>query len=398
MAKKTTLEDIFNDDEFGILDSGPKNPANKSEDERLIESFKEIIGFFEKNGREPEATNVTEFKLLSRLKALRKDSAKMGILKPYDSHNLLNAESEVRSVSDILNDDDLGILDTNETASIFELRHVPSSMERAETDFVARRKPMKDKDFSPYEENFKNIHNELREGKRKLIGFNYDSLRVGEYYVNNGVMLYLERVDWEKQIQEFNSGVHNRPDGRTRTIFENGTISNMMFQSLYKVLHANGRMVTNPDADVERELFNNANAVNEEDMETGWIYILRSKSLKPEIATMENLYKIGFSTVPIAERIKNAAKEPTYLMADVSVVEGFKCYNMNAQKFEHLLHRFFAEACLNVDVFDEKGNRYSPREWFVVPLAIVKKSIQLILSGEIVKYRYDVNGEILILR
>jgi len=157
-------------------------------------------------------------------------------------------------------------------------------------------------------------------------------------------------------------------------------------------------MVTNPDADVERELFNNANAVNEEDMETGWIYILRSKSLKPEIATMENLYKIGFSTVPIAERIKNAAKEPTYLMADVSVVEGFKCYNMNAQKFEHLLHRFFAEACLNVDVFDEKGNRYSPREWFVVPLAIVKKSIQLILSGEIVKYRYDVNGEILILR
>ena len=398
MAKKTTLEDIFNDDEFGILDSAPKNPANKSEDERLIESFKEITAFFEKNGREPEATNVTEFKLLSRLKALRKDADKMEILKPIDTHNLLNAEKEVRSVTDILDDDDLGILDTEETASIFELKHVPSSMERAETDFVARRKPMKDKDFGPYDKNFKNIHSELREGKRKLIGFNYDSLRVGEYYVNNGVMLYLERVDWEKQIQEFNSGVHNRPDGRTRTIFENGTISNMMFQSLYKVLHANGRMVTNPDTDAERELFDNAQAVNEEDLETGWIYILKSKSVKPEIAGMDNLYKIGFSTVPIAERIKNAAKEPTYLMADVSVVEGFKCYNMNAQKFEHLLHRFFAEACLNVDVFDEKGKRYSPREWFVVPLAMVKKSIHLILSGDIVKYKYDVKGETLILR
>lgn len=396
--KKLSLNDIFNDDEFGILDAKPKNSSAKTEDERLIESFQEINTFFEKNNREPEATNVTEFKLLSRLKALRKDAKKSTILKPYDSHNLLSSKEEVRSVADILSDDDLGLLDTEETLSIFKLKNVPSSAERAESDFVARRKPMKDKEFRPYEASFKRIHKELREGKRKLVNFNYEALKVNEYYVNNGVMLYLESVDWEKQIQEFNSGVHNRPDGRTRTIFENGTISNMMFQSLYKVLHANGRMVTNPDSYIEQELFNNANAVNEEDLETGWIYILRSKSKKPEISSIENLYKIGFSTVPIEERIKNAAKEPTYLMADVSVVEGYKCYNMNAQKFEHLLHRFFAEACLNVDVFDERGKRYSPREWFVVPLSLVKKSINLILSGEIVNYRYDVNGEALILK
>src|SRR5690606_22226517 len=151
MDKKKTLEDIFNDDEFGILDSKAKESNVKTEDERLIESFQEINTFFEKNNREPEATNVTEFKLLSRLKALRKDSKKVEILKSYDTHNLLNTKEEIKSVADILNDDDLGILDTEETLSIFKLTNVPSSTERAESDFTARRKAMKDSEFMPYE-------------------------------------------------------------------------------------------------------------------------------------------------------------------------------------------------------------------------------------------------------
>lgn len=396
MSKKKTLEDIFNDDEFGILDSKPKNSNVKSEDERLIESFREINAFFEKNDREPEATNVSEFKLLSRLKALRHDANKVEILKPYDTHNLLNTKEEVKSVADILKDDDLGILDTEESLSIFKLKNVPSSDERAETDFVARRKPMKDDEFAPYEDKFKLVQQELKQGKRKLITFNYESLKTNEFYINNGVLLYLESVDWEKEIQQFNSGVHNRPDGRTVTIFENGTKSNMMFQSLYKVLHYNGQMVTNPDLDVEKELFNNANAVNEDDLETGWIYILKSKSTNPKISSIKNLYKIGFSSVPVEERIKNAAKEATYLLADVAIVDGYKCYNMNAQKFEHLIHRFFAEVCLNIDLSDEKGKRISPREWFVVPLPIIEKVITLILNGDIINFKYDATLKILL--
>ena len=54
---------------------------------------------------------------------------------------------------------------------------------------------------------------------------------------------FFQYLKFEKQIQKFNSGVHNRPDGRTKTIFENGTESNMMFQSLYKALHENGKVV-----------------------------------------------------------------------------------------------------------------------------------------------------------
>ena len=104
---------------------------------------------------------------------------------------------------------------------------------------------------------------------------------------------------------------------------------------------------------------------------------------------MKDLYKIGYSTIPVLERIRNASKEPTYLMADVKIIEAYKTYNLNTQKFEHLIHRFFAEVCLEVDLFDDSGRRITPREWFVVPLAMIQKVISLIQSGEIVKYKYN---------
>ena len=387
MSKKKTLEDIFNDDEFGILDSKPINSNIKTEDERLIESFQEINAFFEKNNREPEAANVTEFKLLSRLKALRKDAKKVEILRPYDSHNLLNTKEEVKSVADILNDDDLGILGTDETLSIFKLKNVPSYTERAESDFTARRKAMKDKDFLPYETQFKKVHIELREGKRKLKEFKdvEQNLNSGNYYVLDGVLLFLENDGIEKR----QLGDSSRNDGRTTIIFENGTKSNMYYRSLSKSLYNNGSTVSDTDKESETELFKNANIVKEEDSETGWIYILKSKSTNKDISSIKDLYKIGYSTVPVLERIKNASKEPTYLMADVAIEASYKTYNLNAQKFELLIHRFFSEVCLNIDINDDKGRRITPREWFAVPLPVIDKAISLILSGEIVKYKYD---------
>ncbi|PVW11871.1 GIY-YIG nuclease family protein [Marixanthomonas spongiae] len=398
MSKKKTLDDIFNDDEFGILDSKPKISNVKTEDERLIESFQEINAFYEKHRREPEATNVTEFKLLSRLKALRNDANKTAILKPYDNHNLLNTKEEVKSVADILKDDDLGILDTEETLSIFKLKNVPSSTERGETDFVAQRKAMKDKDFLPYEAMFKEIHRKLRERKISLKRFRNaeKNLKKGNYYVLDGVLLYLEETNIATDNVTLPSGDRLRKDGRTRIIFENGTVSNMLFRSLGKQLLNNGHLVTKTETETSKELFDNVNSVNEEDLDTGWIYILKSKSTNQKITSINNLYKIGYSTVPVPERIKNASKEATYLLADVDIIASYKTYNLEAQKFEHLIHRFFAEVCLNIDINDDKGRRITPREWFVVPLPIIDKVIHLILSGDIVNYKYDSTNEVLL--
>jgi len=62
---------------------------------------------------------------------------------------------------------------------------------------------------------------------------------------------------------------------------------------------------------------------------------------------------------------------------------------MNPQKFEQLIHNFFGKSCLEVDVFDEKGKRHSPREWFIAPLEVIEQAIDLIINGKVVYYKYD---------
>ena len=64
---------------------------------------------------------------------------------------------------------------------------------------------------------------------------------------------------------------------------------------------------------------------------------------------------------------------------------------MNPQKLEFLLHAFFGSACLNLDVFDKNGKRHMPREWFIASLNIVDQAIHLVMNGEIVNYRYDLD-------
>ncbi len=118
-------------------------------------------------------------------------------------------------------------------------------------------------------------------------------------------------------------------------------------------------------------------------------YILRSLSEDPQIKEIKDLHKIGFSSQPVQQRIQKAPQEPTYLMAGVKLITEFETYNFNPQKLENLLHTFFAESCLNLSVTDNKGKQHAPREWFIVPLDVIETAVQLLISGEIVNYRYD---------
>ena len=63
--KKLTLDDIFNDDSFGILDTKTKPAQSKTEEERLIDEFEEINVFFDKNHREPSQGSMSEYALMS---------------------------------------------------------------------------------------------------------------------------------------------------------------------------------------------------------------------------------------------------------------------------------------------------------------------------------------------
>ena len=299
---------------------------------------------------------------------------------------------EKQSIDDILNEDDeLGLLDADNDLDIFKFKHTPRPEDRAETDFVAQRKPMKEKDFEKYEQMFLQVHKEIKEGKRKIKPFTNieKNLHVGDFYLMNGIMLYLESANLKKEEWEQKSGNRVRVEGRTRTVFENGTYSNMLYRSLGKQIQKDGKLITNTYDKIEQDLFVNSGLVQEEDVQSGWIYVLKTESTKKELAGIKDLYKIGFASGSVDVRIKNAKNEATYLFADVKKVATYKVYNRNADKLEGLLHRFFANACLDIDLFNEKGQRLNPREWFVVPFEVIEETIQLILNENIVNYEYD---------
>jgi hypothetical protein len=232
---KKTLDDIFDDDEFGLLNVKQKSSNIKTEEDRLIDAFEEINMFIDKNDREPSTSSMSEYGLLAKLRNFKENEKDKKILKPFDRHNLLgHVEIEEITLDDILNDDDLGLLKSDDELDIFRYKHTPRNDSRSKTDFVAKRKPLDEKEFHKYEIMFQKVHQEIKEGKRTLkdMGTYEDDLKEGNFYIISGVLLYLESMDLEKTTWVQKSGNRERIEGRTRTIFENGTYSNMLFRSL----------------------------------------------------------------------------------------------------------------------------------------------------------------------
>jgi len=384
MDKDTVLDEIFNSDPMGLLDVKPKVSSALSPDERLAASFQEINVFFESHNREPQPNieNISEYTLYSRLKSLRENEDKMAFCKPHDKYGLLKTEKkEIKSIDDIFGDDSLDILD-GDSEGLFEFKHTPK--ETTMPDYIASRKPCDD--FEKFESLFIECQSDLANEKRRLYPFkNEQQITKGQFFVLKGILLYVAKV--EKKFNE-----KGKVNARLRCIFDNGTESDMLLRSLAAELYKNGRRV----AENEDKLLGGLRSIRDDDDETGFIYVLKSLSNNSKIQTISNLYKIGYSNIPVEERIKNAEQEPTYLMAPVRIVSTFQCYNLNPQKFEQLIHNFFGKTCLNFDIFDEKGNRHTPREWFIVPLEAIEEAIEFIISGEIVDYRYDIERQIIV--
>lgn len=403
------LDFVNSNDELGLLKIKAKTSVPTA-DEHLLAKFNEINDFVATNGREPEAdmANIPEYMLNQRLNAIRSNAEQSASLSAFDPHGLLpaapatelaepeakyqvNAEpepapesKEINSLDDILSDDALGLLDDGGD-SIFTIRNVPE--QRAESDFVSRRRPCKS--FDHYKDDLKSVQADLASGKRKLFPFSDSHLRAGGYFVMDGVLLFLDSIDAVVKEEKFKSGSRTRQDGRTHIIFENGTESNMLYRSLYKQLLKNGKSVSETNDESLNMFEKNMVGISDEDQATGYIYILQSLSNEPEIKSMKNLFKIGYATNSVEKRIANAENEPTYLMAPVHHIASYECYNLNTQKFESLLHTFFGRSCLNIEVVDSRGLIHRPREWFVAPLSAIEMAISLLVSGDILNYEYD---------
>jgi hypothetical protein len=171
-----------------------------------------------------------------------------------------------------------------------------------------------------------------------------------------------------------------------RVVYSNGMESNLLLRSFGAALYKD----KSARATVPKEagpLF-----VNEESplYKSGIVYVLKSKSEDPSITKHRDyLHKIGVTTSDVKKRVANASKDSTYLLANVEVVAEFTLYNMNLQATEKLLHTFFREAQADIQIPDRFGNIVKPKEWFFLPLDVIKQVIQILQNGDITKYRYD---------
>jgi hypothetical protein len=384
------LETILEKDPLGLLEIKPKASSVLSADERLVASFEEINAFTRKHNREPtESRDISERKLYSRLKGLRESPEKAAALTEFDTFNLLgdviiSEPKEINTIDDVLDDDALGLLgsdvsDESDPNDIFTLKNVPKPIDKP--DHIAKRKSCKE--FDRFEQLFKQNHADLASKKKVMIPFTSERQIIPDrFFILQGMMVYVANVG-EKEKKNFGN-----VNARLYCVFENGTESNMLLRSLAAAFWKDETSRYIVEAN-QKELFGESEQVKPDDEATGYIYVLRSLSEDPQIKEIEDLYKIGFSSQPIKQRIQNSEQDSTFLMAGVMPVTVFQTYNLNPQKLELLLHTFFVESCLNLDVFDSEGKRHTPREWFIVPLRVIEAAVQLLISGEIVNYRYD---------
>ena len=389
------LEIIFNDPLLADV-TAPRKRATSSN--RLIAGFQEILAFYEAKGRLPDDTP-EEATLFHKWNGLLKSEKKIERCRPFDDLGILPQPSQTVEESHaeyhreptkeelleaILNDPLLADIEDGADLGLFDVpEYMHQRLEaRKEAEYVGKRRPCED--FDKFADGFKEIQQGLKSGKYKLVKFSIKRLKVGSYFVEDGMIGYLAAFD-DEGINR-----HGDRDGRTRVIYENGVESDIKYKTIAKNLSVTGYSVVDC-SDLTDEDFEQCFTLTDKDVESGTIYVLRSKSSRPEIAALKDLYKIGFTVTSVESRIANAKNEPTYLCADVEVVSTWKVYNVKSSTFEALIHKLFAPVQLQVTV---DGHR--PKEWFIVPFKVIEEAIKFIIARKPIAYDADIRQIILL--
>ena len=378
--------------ELGVEVSVKQTRAHTAEEERVIAGFEDILRFYEAQGRAPqhgEDRDIFERLYAIRLDRLRELTQFHGLLGPMDKRGLLDASSQAnRTAPEDLDDDallaELGLGDGGDD-DITTLKHVPSREERRAAEEIANRERCGD--FDQFKPLFDQVERELAAKVRETrpfvrdLGMLKSDITQGQFFILGGQIAY---VADEGDIIRAPNG---ETDARLRVIYSNGTESNLLKRSLQRALYKDeaGRRITEPSAG---PLF--GSEPDEDSVESGTIYVLRSRSDHPEIAANRTLiHKIGVTGGNIQARIANAAKDATYLLADVDVVATYKLYDIHRVRLEALIHKVFAPALLDLEIKDRFGHPVRPREWFLAPLDAIDQAVQRIQDGTITEYTFD---------
>lgn len=392
MAAKKTLDDLLTEEgDSELLRVKLKQARVPDKYERARAQFEEINVFVDRHGFAPgqggegRTIGVMERTYQARLRAYLDNPPLRAAVESMDRHGLLPKVGEPTvptSLDELLASGD-PLLD-DPTHELFELRHAKPSPAKPEK--VSER--VRCQDFDQFMPLFDKAVSELSAGTRRSMRFaNEQEIKAGEFFILNGVMVYVAEV----RDPHVRNGKRN---ARLRLIFENGTEGQNLLRSLATELYKdpNGRRISDPNPG---PLFGSAPnaqmlAESQKDRVTGLIYVVRSLSSLPEIAKLDgNLFKIGFTTGTLEARLRGASDDPTFLMAPVKPVMSYQAFNLNANAFERLVHHFFHEARLDIEIKDRFGKVVKPREWFLLPLPVIEQVIPLIVEGTLLHYRYD---------
>lgn len=385
MKMETTkaLEKLFEGDDEGLFEPVAKTKP-QTPDDRLRESFLEVENFVEENKRLPELDSIEigESMLAKRLESIRFNPEKADKLKDIDKFGLLDLPDSPKTLEELFEDDSFDLF-KNPGSDVLRVKKV-LNRPRPTPEYVSKRK--KAKDFEKFEAGFKIQQEGLSKGKFKLVRYvSVSQLDIGKFYVHDGQMLLIVSATEKKRV-------YDRNKERFRIIFENGTESDMYRRSLSARLYENGYAVEDINFEDKTQI------LNKKDKIKGYIYVVESKSDDNKISTIKDLYKIGFSTTPVQDRIKNAEQDPTFLMAPVEIVESYIITNnLNPQKIEYFLHRVFTEAALDIRITNKNGKEVKPLEWYSVPIQVINQAVNLLRNGEITNYVYDKDKQKLVL-
>lgn len=382
-------------DALGVEAMPVATATHTPREERIIAGFEDILRFVEKHGHAPrhgEGNDIFERLYAVRLDRLRALPEARKLLAPMDSHGLLNApDASVPVVAEPLDDDallaGLEVDAPRDGGDISVLKHVRSQAQRRAAEDVADRKRCND--FERFQPLFERAQRELDSGVRKTVKFGRDaSINQGEFFILGGQMAYVANVG------ETIKAPNGDNDARLRVIYSNATESDLLMRSLQRALYKDeaGRRVTGAD---DGPLF--GTVMDEGDIESGTIYVLRSQSTVPYVAAhRELIHKIGVTGGKVEARIANAEHDATYLLAGVDVVATYKLSGINRVKLENLLHRIFAPAQLDLTIDDRFGHPVKPREWFLVPLSVIDDAVERIRDGSITRMSYDLGSATLV--
>ncbi|TVP69473.1 MAG: GIY-YIG nuclease family protein [Leptolyngbya sp. LCM1.Bin17] len=387
MAKYTTDADLELLAELGV-DTAPTKTAKRTpREERIIAGFEEIERFVEEHGHLPnhgEDRDIFERLYAVRLDRLRESAECRELLKPLDFQGLLDAVAEtVSPPNEDLDDEallaELGIDATAEN-DITQLTHVRSRQEIKAAEEIAQRTPCED--FAQFKPIFQQVQQDLQTGARQTLKYQDNAaVNPGDLFILDGQKVLVADMG-EPFVSDY-----GRPNCELRVVYDNGTESNLLLRSLQRALNKDkaSRRITTPDLG---PLFSQVE--DEDDVQTGYIYVLRSQSDDPFIAQHRSIiHKIGVTGGDVNKRVANAKKDPTYLLADVDIVATFKLANINRTKLEALLHKFFDPARLDVALQDRFGIPVQPREWFFLPLSAIEEAIEKIQTGTLHQFQYD---------